>query len=318
VNRFLAILLLLCITCAARAQDKSAAPAQNTSSDSGFQSLNDWMLDNLDEDLLNALNDIDQEKVRKVLTSLQKGFDGTNIVDLAAIRDAASEVTPLLKQYEETYPFGVWLESRLDYFDAAGRMQRQMKLITPKESATALPLAPTLKVQRQVWVEELKQRPWPPLAQNYVPKLKEIFVSERMPPELVWLAEVESSFNPQARSPAGAAGMFQLMPITAKGQNLSLWPFDERYQPERSARASAKYLRHLHAHYGDWPLALAAYNAGEARVDKLLKQSKVKSFDAIARRLPAETQMYVPKIEATLKKREGLTFAELKKPKPQS
>ncbi|EEF62671.1 lytic transglycosylase domain-containing protein [Pedosphaera parvula] len=317
MNRFLTILTLLFVAFVAAAQERPAASSQDAATDSPMQSLNDWMQDNLDQDLLNALNDIDQEKVRKVLTSLQKGFDGTNVVDLAAIKDAASEVTPLLKQYEETYPFGVWLESRLDYFDAAGRIQRQMKLIPPKEGPTALPLAPTLKLERQVWVDELKQRPWPPLAQNYVPKLKEIFVAERMPPELVWLAEVESSFNPQARSPAGAAGMFQLMPITAKGQNLSLWPFDERYQPEKSARASARYLRHLHAHYGDWQLALAAYNAGEARVDKLLKQSKVKSFDAIARRLPAETQMYVPKIEATLRKREGLTFAELKRPKPQ-
>jgi membrane-bound lytic murein transglycosylase D len=148
-----------------------------------------------------------------------------------------------------------------------------------------------------------------------VPRLKEIFVAEGLPPELVWVAEVESSFNAKARSPAGAAGMFQLMPQTARDEALSLWPRDERYQPEKSARAAAKFLRALHAHYGDWELALAAYNVGEGRVDKLLKRQKAQTFEAIARRLPAETQMYVPKVEATVRKREGRELADLKLPK---
>src|SRR5213078_1255012 len=106
---------------------------------------------------------------------------------------------------------------------------------------------------------------------------------------------------PRARSPAGAAGLFQLMPATARRYGLkTVWPRDERLQPEPSARAAAQYLQYLHLRFKDWRLALAAYNAGEGTVQELLTSQKTVSYDAIAARLPAETQMYVPKIEATL------------------
>ena len=85
-------------------------------------------------------------------------------------------------------------------------------------------------------------------------------------------------------------------------------------QTGKSARAAARHLRRLYARFGDWRLAFAAYNAGENRVDSLLKKSKARSFDAIAGRLPAETQMYVPKIEATVRQREGVALDELKLP----
>jgi membrane-bound lytic murein transglycosylase D len=97
--------------------------------------------------------------------------------------------------------------------------------------------------------------------------------------------------------------------------NLAASPRDERLEPEKSARAAAKYLRALYRHYGDWRLALAAYNAGGTRVDKLLKQERAQTFEAIAHHLPAETQMYVPKVEATLRRREGLALTDLKLPK---
>jgi membrane-bound lytic murein transglycosylase D len=64
----------------------------------------------------------------------------------------------------------------------------------------------------------------------------------------------------------------------------------------------------------DWRLTLAAYNAGEGTVQKLLKQHKAKTFDAIATHLPAETQMYVPRVEATLARREGITLSQLRVP----
>jgi membrane-bound lytic murein transglycosylase D len=103
------------------------------------------------------------------------------------------------------------------------------------------------------------------------------------------------------------------MPRTAKLYGLSFWPRDERFHPEKSATAAAKHLKYLHGEFKNWPLTMAAYNAGEGTVRNLLDRHKAKSFDAIAIHLPVETQMYVPKIEATLMRREGVTLAELGK-----
>jgi membrane-bound lytic murein transglycosylase D len=203
----------------------------------------------------------------------------------------------------------------LDYLEAADDLKQAIKRSPTPKSGSALGPKGSQAMQKEIWEKRLKQRPPPPLAKTYVPKLKEIFTAEKLPPELVWVAEVESSFDPKALSPAGAAGIFQLMPATAKSLELSLFPRDERYQAEKNARASAKYFRRLYLRFGNWPLALAAYNAGETRVDKLLKQKKAKSFDGIACYLPAETQMYVPRIEATIQQREGVGFAKMKLPR---
>jgi membrane-bound lytic murein transglycosylase D len=77
---------------------------------------------------------------------------------------------------------------------------------------------------------------------------------------------------------------------------------------ERSARAAARYLGALHGQFGDWPLALAAYNAGEGRVRRAMRRSGGNSFGSIAGALPSETQMYVPKVLATIAVREGRDF----------
>ncbi len=281
--------------------------------DDPLAALQSWMQENLDDSVLQALQQVDQERVRQFFTLLQARFADTNIYELGSIKEAADRALPVLLQFEETRPYGEWLQTHLDYLEAAREMQQEMKSIPPvKPCLPPAPLLrPTPQVQKKVWTRTLSARPMPPLAQRYVPQLKQIFVEEKLPPELVWVAEVESAFNPGARSPVGAAGMFQLMPATAKSLNLSAWPSDERLEPDKNARAAAKYLRQLHGHYHDWPLALAAYNAGEGRVDNLLRKQKSHSFDGIASRLPAETQMYVPKIDATMRKREGHGLAEL-------
>jgi membrane-bound lytic murein transglycosylase D len=109
--------------------------------------------------------------------------------------------------------------------------------------------------------------------------------------------------------------MFQLMPATARRFGLSVgWLADDRKHAEKSATAAAKYLTALHRQFRDWRLALAAYNCGEGRVAALMKKHRVTTFDALAPHLPAETQMYVPKVEATLLKREGRWLARLPAP----
>jgi membrane-bound lytic murein transglycosylase D len=301
------LLLVLSLACNLRAQNKAPEP------DEVIQSVEEWLRENLDDSVLQALEQIDQDRVRELFEELRRRFQGTDLYDLGALKDTASRVLPLLQQFEETRPYAVWLQTHLDYLDTANELSREMGPNPPKPGA--LVPAPSPQLQRSVWNKQFEKRPLPPLAQTYVSRLKPIFSAERTPAELVWVAEVESSFDPKARSPAGAAGLFQLMPTTARTLGLSVRPPDERLQPEKSARAAAKYLRYLHGRFGDWRLALAAYNAGESRVDNLMKRHKARTFDAIAHRLPAETQMFVPKVEATLRKREGQALADLKLPK---
>jgi membrane-bound lytic murein transglycosylase D len=210
-------------------------------------------------------------------------------------------------------PYALWLKNRLDYLDVADRLRL---IIPPPRPRPGQPTPrrhePTPQKEREVWVSEISARSYPDNARPYLPKLKSIFAAEHVPTELVWIAEVESSFDPRVRSPAGAAGLFQLMPATAKRYGLRTgWPLDQRLTVQPSAQAAAHYLRDLHRRFKDWRLALAAYNAGEGTVENLLASRKARTYDEIAGRLPIETQMYVPKVEATLFRREGIKLAQL-------
>jgi membrane-bound lytic murein transglycosylase D len=283
--------------------------------DEMVQSADEWANENLDEDVLRALQDVDRDKVKQFFRDIQKQMQGEYVLDLAQLKDTAKTVLPLLESYEETQPYAAWLKAQLDYLEVA----EQLRATTPPPKVRPgqpipPPANPAPKVERQAWVKKLTTEPWPPAATPYVSRLKPIFAAQQVPPELVWIAEVESSFDPRARSPAGAAGLFQLTPATAKRYGLSTWPLDHRLRPDDSARAAAKHLQYLHAEFKDWRLALAAYNAGEGTVRKLLRERKARSFDAIATRLPAETQMYVPRVEATLARREGVKLSQLRLP----
>jgi membrane-bound lytic murein transglycosylase D len=101
------------------------------------------------------------------------------------------------------------------------------------------------------------------------------------------------------------------MPATARSLGLSLFPTDQRLNPEKNATAAARYLKILYDRFHDWPLVLAAYNAGEGRVNGLIRHHKAGTYEQISTHLPAETQMYVPKVNATLLRREGIGLADL-------
>jgi membrane-bound lytic murein transglycosylase D len=292
--------------CLARAQD------QSVSLDDAIRSAQQWANENLDPETLRALQGMDPAKFNQFLKDFEKQFHGEYVVDLAPLKQTARALVPLLENRDETLPYALWLKTRLDYLDVADQFRLIIPAPKPAPGQPAPPIPnPAPQQERDVWVKQLARRPVPEAAKPYVQRLKPLFAAQQIPPELVWIAEVESSFDPRARSPAGAAGLFQLMPATAKQYGLSAWPSDGRLQPEASATAAAKYLRHLQAHFHDWRLSLAAYNAGEYTVDKLLAKQKSRTFDAIATHLPAETQMYVPKVEATLLRREDVRLAAL-------
>ena len=279
-------------------------------------SANDWAQENLSDDALELLHGAGLDTAKGFFTDIEKRLNGDYVVDLAAFKDSARSLLPLLQNSQATQPYAAWLKTELDYLDVAEEVRRRTPPPAPVPGQPLQPVPnPSPQKQREIWVKKVAGEPWPPAATNLVPRLKPIFAAQKVPPELVWIAEVESSFDPRARSPAGAAGLFQLMPATAKQYGLRTWPFDHRLRPDDSARAAAKYLSTLHGRFGDWRLALAAYNSGEGTVGKLLDRSKVRTYDAIAIRLPAETQMYVPRVEATIARRERVQLSQLRLPK---
>lgn len=276
-----------------------------------LQSAQIWAQENLDTNILNALPEVDDRQVRDFFLDVQKNFQGDYVVDLAALRQTAQTVLPLLASRDDWQPYAAWLKAQMDYLDVAD----EIRIAIPPPANPTSPPAPVVnpppQKERELWVKKVAGRPWPAGAKELVPQLKPVFVAQKIPPELVWVAEVESSFDRRAESPAGAAGLFQLMPETARRFGLSLWPRDQRFQPGPSATASAQYLKFLHDKFQDWRLALAAYNAGEGRVQQLLDRYHTHNYDDIATHLPAETQMYVPRVEAVLLQREGVKLAEL-------
>jgi membrane-bound lytic murein transglycosylase D len=139
---------------------------------------------------------------------------------------------------------------------------------------------------------------------RYRQMAEKIFKEERVPLDLIWLAQAESVWKPKALSRAAAKGIWQFIPSTGiqYGLSQSAW-VDDRSHPEKSTRAAARYLRFLHEHFaGDWLLAMAAYNSGENRVDSTIARCGYADFWEIHRRglLPQETRNYVPIILAIM------------------
>jgi membrane-bound lytic murein transglycosylase D len=247
---------------------------------------------------------------------LQQALQNGSLEELVSYKTEAQAALIALRTLPDYAPYADWLQERLDYIDAAEAIIEQTPPSAPIPNSTpaprrAQPAGEAMIPHYDLWISRMRQRPAPAFAARYVPGLKPIFTQAGTPGELVWLAEVESSFRSDARSPVGAHGLFQFMPGTATDMGLSLRPFDERADPRKSAQAAARYLRQLRTQFGSWSLALAAYNAGPGRVGRLLKSQRATSYAAIASALPSETRMYVPKVMATIAVRTGLAPAEL-------
>jgi membrane-bound lytic murein transglycosylase D len=142
---------------------------------------------------------------------------------------------------------------------------------------------------------------WMARLQHYHPLVESIFAEFNLPTDLVYLSLVESGFNPHAYSRARATGPWQFMKGTAKVYGLRVDSYvDERRDPIKSTVAAARYLRDLFDLLGSWPLAMAAYNAGEGKVMRAMQKSRSEDFDDLARTrlLRRETKEYVPRFMA--------------------
>jgi soluble lytic murein transglycosylase-like protein len=144
-------------------------------------------------------------------------------------------------------------------------------------------------------------RRWLARSTRYLPMVKEIFQEYGLPEDLAYLAMVESGFNPDAASPAGAVGMWQFIKGTGLRYGLVVdGQADERRDPVKSTHAAARYLTDLYKQFGSWYLAAASYNCGERRVQQELRKTNLKNFWELSanRCLPSETKNYVPQMIA--------------------
>ncbi len=138
-------------------------------------------------------------------------------------------------------------------------------------------------------------------AGRYREMVQRVLREEGVPQDLVFLAQAESAFLPQAVSKAGARGMWQFMSFAGRKFGLEkTWWVDERQDPEKATRAAARDLRELYGQFGDWYLAMAAYNSGAGTVQHAVERTGYADFWELYRRnvLPKETKNYVPIILA--------------------
>jgi membrane-bound lytic murein transglycosylase D len=136
---------------------------------------------------------------------------------------------------------------------------------------------------------------------RYRPMIQKILSEEGVPQELIYLAQAESGFSPRAISRARCVGVWQFIAYRGKEYGLNQTPgTDDRMDPERATHAAAKHLRDLYNHFGDWYLAMAAYNCGPGCVDKAIQRTGYADFWELRRLnvLPKETANYVPAILA--------------------
>jgi membrane-bound lytic murein transglycosylase D len=136
----------------------------------------------------------------------------------------------------------------------------------------------------------------------FFPMFDETMAKHEMPLEIKYLSIIESGLDPQIRSRVGAMGLWQFMPATGKmyGMNANS-EVDDRMDPELSTDAAAKYLKSLYRMFGDWEVAMAAYNCGPGNVRKAIRRSGgKKTFWGIYNYLPRETRSYVPQVQAML------------------
>lgn len=292
--------------------------------------LSDLALGAAQEQILYSL----REHAPELLRMAEEALHSADAEDLAAVQPYVRTALEHVRDVPELAPYAEWLSARMPYFDAARRAAALVSTPPPRPAPAPRPGAPpaprpapkpardapTRNRRREVasstavWRGMVPDRP-PTTQEGLLKRVKAEFRAAGLPEAWAWIAEVESTFRPTARSPAGAVGLFQLMPATAQSLGLKLKPVDQRTDPQLNARAAAAYLRQIYPRFRDWPLTLAAYNAGPARVASKLKGTREPTFERIAASLPMETQMYVPRILETVRKREGVDGRRLPPPR---
>lgn len=227
--------------------------------------------------------------------------------DADAVDTPDSDTTAFGDLPEPQPPQLLWrfktLFARMDEADGQdGQMDTIEEL---EEHLSHIPLIRTARVERHIRYFQTSKRDhfdqWLARLNHYRPLVEKIFAQFELPTDLIFLSLVESGFNPKAYSRARAAGPWQFMKATGRIYGLRVDDYvDERRDPIKSTVAAARYLRDLYDLFGTWPLAMAAYNAGERKIQRALRKAKAESFWEIAQTkyIRRETREYVPRFMA--------------------
>lgn len=243
------------------------------------------------------------------------GIAGCSTVPVAVPSHTEEAVVPAVETASSQVP----VIERLVYEAAARRRQQLEQNADEQENDSAssieprvstIPMTPN-RIVEQTMNDFLQNRRavlqvWASRGQIYFPMIEKIFAEEGIPEELKYLALGESGLNPSAKSPAGAVGMWQFMPVTGRGEGLRVdsW-VDERRDPEKATRAAARHIKALHRDYnGRWHLTLAGYNCSYRCITRAVTRSghsmeDPPSYWDVYPNLPKETRGFVPKFIAT-------------------
>jgi membrane-bound lytic murein transglycosylase D len=181
----------------------------------------------------------------------------------------------------------------------------EVREIPAAEASIPVPQERSIQSAMSMLTGELKASVQQSLLRSgkYKRMIDRVLAENRLPKVLAYLPVIESAYLPTLTSRAGARGIWQFMPQTAReyGLRVDSW-VDERADPERATQAAAAYLKDLYREFHDWPLALAAYNAGAGRIHRALENTASSTYWELRERraIPAETRGYVPTFFAAI------------------
>jgi membrane-bound lytic murein transglycosylase D len=253
-----------------------------------FDDAVDWMLESgYDPNGDPKLSELFQQVTDKVYTyELQAFRAGDGFTEAPAVPAAIDEVA------EMTFPVDPKLKERAE--DVAKSVSHDLPLTVNDVVVSYLNFFQTPR-GRAIVENGLRRKG------KYQEMIARVLKEEGVPQDLIYLAQAESAFQPLALSRAGARGIWQF--VQWRGNEYGLkrsWWVDERMDPEKATRAAAQHLRDLYGLYGDWYLAMAAYNCGPGNVQKGIERTGYADFWELYKRnvLPKETKNYVPIILA--------------------